>query len=490
MLDHATTDPARARADVRAWAPRPERDVDVTVAVDRGIEPAAATAPAPPPTRTPHHGLLQRIADVGSYALGMAMQAGNEITQRLHLPFLDLPRGPIGDVFEPPGDAARSGARLVERAVHALLGVEEAPSPDDVRATRPLVAEATVDGRAGATTRLELDLRAPGVGAGVAGRPPALLAAYVDGRYHSTVVVHEERTTPVSIALGELAPGAHRVELRSAQDRAPLGAPAPAVHSITTVYGTGTQAEVDRHAPILELRDAAASAGPLAAATDDTPLAQFPSITHNADGTRTIEYVTVFSNEDGGTRTQDLVSQYGHALDVEPTYRVHLAADGAVLDEAYQTATHDWRAFDGRHDGERPVLRVSSRNNMTSARLAPDGAERWSEAPVQVPGVDAPDDHGVFGVEPWVRRVGEDELAREGKVSATPDRFQAWLPERTLEVGPLDPAARERIVAAGGMDVRLRDGRTVRATARPDFASGEYGWGGLLLPEGVTRDDV
>ena len=181
------------------------------------------------------------------------------------------------------------------------------------------------------------------------------------------------------------------------------------------------------------------------------------------------------------------MSQYGTTLDVETVYRVRLDGRGLLVDSQYQSGVHQWMRFDGERLGDRPVLRVSSTNNMTSARITEGGAERWSDAPIETdqsrPGVD------LLARSPWLKIVPQDELLREGKVNAdAPGDEQLAALDRYVAVGPVSDAQRAAIVAAGGVRLTLASGEQVVATVSPDFASGENGIGGAVLPMREDRD--
>jgi hypothetical protein len=435
-------------------------------------------------------GLLDEVRHVAStvvgFGVGMILQGANELTRRVHIPFLGLPSGPPGEFVEPPGAAARDGADLVESIARAIAGTELAAPPQEMREARPLLARVSVDGRAGSTTRLEFRAAAPTASWGIESRAASLVAVYVDGRYHATNVVHGERDEPHVVNLGELAPGPHDVELRAAVDRAAEHAPIPVIDAVRSSTVGGLAALVDAHAPILQLRDTHGEDGMLEGAHDDAPLATYALVAHEPGGGVAIEYRIAFTNEDGGTPTAELMSQYGHTIDVEPVYRVRLDARGSIVESRYQTGIHQWREFDGDREALRPLLRVSSNNNMTSARVADDGAERWSDAPVV-----ATSDAEVRRLAPWMRRVAELELHREGKVgTGGANHEQVAAPERYVAIGPVSDAQRALVVADGGLWLQLRRGGAVFAQAARDFASGEYQVGSVLLPPGVTRDEV
>ncbi len=435
------------------------------------------------------------IARTGGILVGAISQVINSITDRIVLPVPAMPAVPVGDVIEASGDAARAGADAIERIVDAISGTHRTDE-NAARVGRRLLAQARVEvpGRADSATVIRFRAQAPaGTDWGTASRESSRVAVYVDGRYHSTVTVFAERTSEYAINLAGLPAGAHAIELRDATHAAHGIAGALRVEGLRAERIDGDAALVQRHAPIVELRDQDRGSAHSAAYTD-VPLLLVPAVTRHADGSRTIAYRVAFSNEEGGTPTPKLLATYGRTGDLEPIYTVRVGADDRVLQATYQSALHRWRAFEGARVGERPVLRVATANNnfSTRVRAAGDGAERWSE--VALDGIDgATTDFDIMQRHSWTWTVMTKELLREGKVAATDavrGRHQVGDPRRYLYVGPVTDAVRGAIELAGGIEVVLHDGRRVIARLVDGFARGEQGIGALELPPGVLGDTV
>jgi hypothetical protein len=426
---------------------------------------------------------------VGGVLVGAAEQLLNELMARLRIPIDPLPDVPPGDIFEPVGASRRAGADAVERLIRGLSGRHDV-DPQAARDGRPLLASATVQCTGGgATTHVSFDADAPGADWSKPGCECGMVAVYVDGRYLSNVVVLHERTGGYEVNLGALAAGSHEVELRAATELAPI---APRVGELRSRELTGEAALVDRLAPILEMRDTDRS-GRSSIAHSDTPLVLMPSIQRNADGTRTIEYRVIFSNEDGGTALPLLYAKFGRGVDVEPVYRVHVDAAGHVLDETYQAPIHKWFAFDGERVDGRPVLRVSTANNMVSARTdSGHTADRWSDASVGV--VDAgASEFTTMAANAWTWAIMAKELLREHKAEAAGaarTHHQIADPRGYVYLGPIGDAQRAAIAVAGGLELVLQDGRHVFAKVAEGFAQGDYHQAALELPEGAVADAV
>lgn len=420
--------------------------------------------------------------------VGALQQLVNELLARVSTPIGPLPDVPPGDVFEPAAGAGRDAAAAVERFVDRLSPRSDV-DPQAARLQRPLLLETTIAGTgSGASTRLTIDASAPGAAWGRPGREAAMLAVYVNGRYHSTVIVHGERSGPYEVNLGALPAGRHRIELRAALDAAPVRAVVAGARAGET---SGEQALVDRHAPIVELRDVDPSARN-SVARSDAPMLVVPAITRHADGSRTIEYRVVWSNEDGGTATPDLFARYGRGVDAEPMLRVRVAADGRVLEERYQAAIHQWRRFDGERVGTRPILRVSTANSMVSARRSTRPVEVWSDAAV-APVAASTGEFEVMRAHPWTWSVMAQELLREGKAApadAVRGARQVGDPRRYVYLGAMSDVVRAAIAAAGGLELVLDDGRRIFAALPRGFGRGSFGQSAVELPSGVSPDAV
>jgi hypothetical protein len=418
---------------------------------------------------------LPLISSALDRLVGGAEQLVNELAAVVPVPIGPWPRVPIGDVFEPHGDDQRAGADVVERWFH---GPSEANAGSQrTRAARPLLAALPVVIDASGSARVEFRADAPGADWSDPDRACGMVALYVDGHYHSTVVVPNERTTPYAVSLGDLEPGTHHVELRAAIDATRVR---PRVGDVRTTRVSGQQALVERHAPILELRR---DGDELAAARgNDAQLMVVPAMTRRDDGGTTIEYRLVSTSEDGGTTTGDLYAQYGRGMDTDPIYRVELDPSGTVEREEYQATLHAWTTFDGERAFGRPLLRISTTNNLVSARTHGDApVERWGEAPV-APIAGSATELAALAARPWTWQLTGKELLRE---RASIDDPRAWV-----YLGALDGARLAALAAAGGADVRLADGRVVRASTLPGAAQAEFGETALALPDGVTGSQV
>jgi hypothetical protein len=378
------------------------------------------------------------------FVRGAGAEVANIVGHHVHIPF-----APGGTVFEPHGEMQHAGAGAVD-ALGRLLGAVPKPhDPADTRDQQPLLAEAnvTVD-TPGPTTlafRAETDANW-----GVKGRESVLAAVYVDGRYVSDMPLLGERKEGYRVLLGDLPAGEHRVELRIAEG-SPITDPAAA--QITKLRaGASSQPLVDRYAPIIEARDLGTAGDPPELGYDDTPMVLTPVLTKQQDGTTRIDYHMLFSNEDGGTATGDLMHKYGRITDYEPIYSVLVDADGARISDSFQTTGHKWMSFDGRREGDRPVMRVGTDNNLMTSVIRDDG-HRWTGAPTAVRDA-AVGSRTVMNEHEWTWSVMGRELEREDKQAAV----------ARLDDSPVDGDPRDYLYVANAERGNLPEGEHVTVT--------------------------
>lgn len=455
-------------------------------------------------------GVVGAVGAVGAWALGRSDRPDDDHHSFLARPFTDLARG-AGDAFdvahglggeaynvlghfvdlqvsargrayEPHGRWERSAADVVDVVGRALHLVTRPSDPEDGRSERPLLARARVQLDGGGPAQLTF-AAATDAAWGEAGRESVLAQVFVDGHYVSDMPLIGERDEPYRVALGDLPAGSHDVELRIASG-SPIQDPAAA--RVTALAASRTdQPLIDRYAPILEGRDVDAPGGRVDMASDDAPLAMDATVHRRPDGTREIAYTVLFSNEDGGTHLDELFAHYGRGTDYEPAYKVVVDADGNRVSDQFQGTAHHWQPFSGTREGDRPVLRVETDNNLYSQVLRRDG-HRWS-VPVDAT-VGGGTEHGSRGImdrHPWTWTVMGHELAREDKLAEArqgADRSSAD-PRTVVRTDPTGAAA-----GAATLGLVLRDGRAVRTVGEPTVAGdGVRSW---QLPDGVHSSDV
>ena len=239
------------------------------------------------------------------------------------------------------------------------------------------------------------------------GREAAVLRLTLDGRYAQHLVLARGSGT-YRVALGRLEAGAHALEVALEPGLSCRGVGPVEVEAVRFEPAAegSAQEEALAHAPLLYLR-----ADTLPRFTD-LPLVMWYETDPLPSGRR-LRYSVIFSNEDGGTPPDRLMATWGRVTDIEYVYGVELDAQGRVVREEYQGKDHTLPAFAGRREGARPLLWVTTRNNMvgergeTTYRVAP------APAPFDLTGVSR---EAVMDANPWTYAVSAAEVRREGRV--------------------------------------------------------------------------
>jgi CheY-like chemotaxis protein len=167
----------------------------------------------------------------------------------------------------------------------------------------------------------------------------------------------------------------------------------------------GQVPDVKRHAPVLYQR--ADTVG----TQNDVPLVMYAEWDAKE---KSITYTVIFSNEDGGTSTRDLMARWGRATDIEYVYKVWVDEKGKALRREIQGAGHKDVAFTGPFEGDRPVLRPVTRNNMVAGAVEKSG-RRFDVEP-QLVDLSEHSREYVMDLKPETWKVMGEELRREGKL--------------------------------------------------------------------------
>lgn len=274
---------------------------------------------------------------------------------------------------------------------------------------------------------VDLTAAAPGVSWAVAGRESAVLSVFVDGRYATDDVVPADFPITRSFALGRLDAGRHTLTLRLAADRS-AGPRVRVTGSAFRTVAEGSAAYVDMaNAPVLFGRDDAAH-GPFQNAFTDTPLvAWHEDVPAATAGHRMLTYSIVWSNEDGGTSTPQLMARWGRTTDIEWIYQVEVDAQGNRVPGTaiFQSPNHVTQQFAGTYEGGHPLLQTCTLNNNVCDTV--DDPMRFSLSTEQ--GLDAATQarEQVMDRNPWTYWVADAEARREGKVAADPPTTSTTL---------------------------------------------------------------
>jgi hypothetical protein len=200
----------------------------------------------------------------------------------------------------------------------------------------------------------------------------------------------------------------------------------------------------------------------------------------------------------------------GRTIDFEMPYRVEIDRDGNRVKDLFQGPVHVPYRFHGERFGDRPILRIATRNNLFTSNVD-SSTPRWSDAPL-APTAKRPTDRELMLDHPWTFAVMGSELIREGKV--TVDDHDRQIPHaksprltdavlggnvvadarRYLYLEPDDPARKE-FEQTGKLNVVLKDGsvRTIEHDKRhfPLLAPFRAPSGtAIRLPKSLRAEDV
>jgi hypothetical protein len=245
---------------------------------------------------------------------------------------------------------------------------------------------------------------------GAAGREAAALRVSVDGVYSQHVLLTRgDVPSHYEVTLGTLLPGTHQITIERDTQLSAAGAGAVSIDlSRTTVLvqGDGEDYLAQSMAPFLYARPNTVGK------FTDVPILMWYEVAATPRGRR-YEYSVIFTNEDGGTKTDRLMATWGRTTDIEFVYGIELDRDGRVVAEDFQGPGHEVPAFKGRHQGAHPLLWVSTDNNMVSESGAT--TVRYAPAPERYDLTNTARE-AVMDRHPWSYVVAAQEMQREGKI--------------------------------------------------------------------------
>jgi hypothetical protein len=267
-----------------------------------------------------------------------------------------------------------------------------------------------------APVRLDLQMSGPGTDWAKRGKESAVLSVYVDGRYSQDAVLYGgSENSKYTLSLNELPAGHHAITLRYADEKSTPNAKEIHIDSGTASgysYDSREEEIIDRHSPILYGRNGIENNH------NDVPLGMFHWEETNPDGSETINYGYVFSNEDAGTLNPPAngMSLLGRMTDIDEEYKVTVDKSGKVIDEQYHGQGDTWHTFHGRHEQQHPLLLVSTNNdNVTYGGEGPLKFQYLPESERSAPKEDIMRQHPLW----W--QTSAKEVTREGKVDTSGD---------------------------------------------------------------------
>ena len=241
-------------------------------------------------------------------------------------------------------------------------------------------------------------------------RTSALLRVRLDDR-HSHDVLIPCPTFRSTTLLGPVSPGRHTVEVRLDPTYTASRVNRVRVQNarVRLVRPGDSLYAVIAHAPLLYGRPGNEHS--------DAPLVSWYE-RRSRKGQMSLLYSVIWSNEDGGTDTPDLLSRWGRTTDIEWIAEVFLDPSGRVDSVLFQGPDHETRRFQGRWRGGHPVLRTCTLNNNVCDHDTSDLL--FALAPLRTRQPDQPRE-ALMDVYSWTYRVMAGELLRERKLEPTPD---------------------------------------------------------------------
>ncbi len=323
---------------------------------------------------------------------------------------------------------------------------------------------------------------------GKEGSEGAALRVLVDGKYSQHVLLTRgPENADYHITLGRIDAGEHRLRIEAdpALSAKQAGAASLSRVDIVVITPAGDDFVAQSMAPVLYARPNTVGR------FTDVPVFMWYEIVPAPRG-RQFRYSVIFTNEDGGTKTDRLMATWGRTTDIEFVYGVTLDRAGKVIAEEFQGPKHEVPPFHGRHEGAHPLLWVSTDNNMVSESGPTE--IRYAPAPQRFDLTNASreivmDDH------PWIYTVAAKEMARERKLVESAPAGSGNIPDPKMFV--YVEACTELQNAAVAFSVRATDGSGASRwfdsdRGLPEFRIVRSGCfrGAVPLPPGSNEPDA
>ncbi len=289
-----------------------------------------------------------------------------------------------------------------------LLALLAALSPCTIAQT---LAEKSFDVTEESEASLDLTASVPGASWREKGREAAAVTIYLDDRYHQDLFLYNgPQRTLYQVSLGRLLPGTHKVRVELNRSQTAAGIQNAVVHlaEIKTIGKSHPELAALAHAPILYARPDTIGR------FSDIPLLMYVE-TERGQETTLFRYTVIFSNEDGGTQTAALMARWGRTTDIEWVIETTVDAQGKVQKSVFQGANHVTTPFQGKYEGNHPILLTATVNNNFADKG--DAKLRFALRPILVD-LSAQSREEVMDRYPWIYRIMADEMIREGKITA------------------------------------------------------------------------
>lgn len=266
---------------------------------------------------------------------------------------------------------------------------------------------------------LSFDASAVGANWMVKNAEAAVLTIFVDDKYNQDVILFAgAEKFNYRASLGAFETGEHLLSIvlndaRSAPNAKQVKLSSAAVYpsALTLAENNGDERDFAAltHAPVIYARPDTIDK------FSDIPLiTYYEIIPSGATNHFKIRYTTIFTNEDGGTRTAALMARWGRATDIEWVYEIEIK-DGVITSEIYQGANHETKNFSGRKFGNHPLIfNQTINNNFSDAGCS---ELRLALFPVRAE-LSSKSRETMMDENSWTYRIMTEELVREGRVNA------------------------------------------------------------------------
>jgi hypothetical protein len=257
---------------------------------------------------------------------------------------------------------------------------------------------------------LDLTASAPNTSWVEKGGEAATVKIFLDDSYHQDLILFAgARIFTYRLMLGRINAGEHnlRIEFNRGQSAAKAGSIKIDDARIDLVGRSHPDFQGLAFAPILYARPNTIGR------FSDIPLLMYYETEGNGAFT-TLRYTVIFSNEDGGTQTSALMARWGRTTDIEWVIETQIDAQGKILKSDYQGVNHETKSFEGKREGDHPLLMTASDNNNFADRGQSEMRFALRPTPVDLSRSSRED---VMDRHPWIYRIMAEEMIREGKIT-------------------------------------------------------------------------
>ena len=323
----------------------------------------------------------------------------------------------------------------------------------------------------------------------IAGMESAVLTIFVDSNYdernQDIVLFNGDQLFVYKVSLGRLSAGDHTMEFYFDEGKSSLNATNIHIErwDIIPITPDNEHYDVYRLSPILYGRDDNYYT--------DTPLLLWHEVQYEGQD-KWIQYSMIWSNEDGGTNSINLMSRWGRTTDIEWIYWVKIDSGGNILENYFQGPGHSTSPFQGIRANDHPILKTVTLNNMVSDVGISD--YKLFLSPERSKGEDYSREI-LMDNDPWTYKIMAEEMINEGKYESPADPFTVEVSDARnylyLEFNSQMQGASLRLT----IGVKLRDDSIWYYSDHKNPAVQAVNKGGwrrttIELPEGTIIDDL